>query len=240
MSHRIIILGDTHFPFHSKLALKQVYNILRQFSLDKKIKHTVIQIGDLYDLFSFGKYPRSLDHITPKQEVTSARAEAEAFWQKIKNILPNAECYQMLGNHDSRKSKRVLECLPEIYHLASSKELWRFQGVHTMDSERDELIIDNICYQHGFRTKLGDHAKHNLISTVCGHSHVGGVIFFRYKEKILFELNAGFLADDTSFALSYTQQRRLSKWTLGLGIIDHLGPRFSPIENPKDTRKKFL
>ncbi len=110
----------------------------------------------------------------------------------------------------------------------AAKGLWEFDGVTTMGSERDELIIDGILYMHGFR-KHGDHVKYNLMSTVCGHSHTGGVVFHPIKGKTLFELNAGYLGDPKSAALSYTRQSKISKWTLGLGYIDDYGPRFVPL-----------
>jgi hypothetical protein len=64
-----------------------------------------------------------------------------------------------------------------------------------------------------------------LMSCAVGHSHVGGVAYRSIQGKVLFELNAGLLGDPEAKGLSYTPQK-LTRWTLGWGFIDQLGPRF--------------
>ncbi len=127
--------------------------------------------------------------------------------------------------------KRAEEKLPEAQDIIKKSllELYRFKGVTTIEDDRKELIIDGVVYMHGYRSKLGDHTRYNNRSTVVGHSHVGGVVFCQYDKGILFELNAGFLADETAEPLRYRPQT-ISRWTLGYGLIDEKGPRFCPIE----------
>ncbi len=71
--------------------------------------------------------------------------------------------------------------------------------------------------------------QYNTRSTIVGHSHVGGVVFRQSSKGTIFELNAGYLADETAEPLRYRPQT-ISKWTLGYGLIDEKGPRFCPIE----------
>lgn len=158
-----------------------------------------------------------------------ARKMAEDFWIEIKDAAPSAKLKQLKGNHDERPSKQLIEKAPEYdFLLKHIDELFSFGGVWTQKSERDELIMGNILFQHGFRSKLGDHCKHNKMNTVCGHTHKGGVHFERLGKEVIWELNAGYLGDPESLPLSYTKQRKISKWTKGLGIIDKDGPRFIP------------
>lgn len=223
MSYRILVAPDIHFPFHSRNGLKQFY------SLASKLAPThILQLGDLIDAYSLGRWPRSYNEMTPKQELESAREESLSFWATVKSLAPRSKCHQLIGNHDERLTKKLYALFPEAESLIDPGALFSFKGVKTQDSERDELIIENICFMHGFRSKLGDHARANSMNTVCGHSHRGGVSYFRLGPKTLWELNAGHLADETSRPLSYTKQRQLSHWTLGCGFIDHLGPRFIP------------
>lgn len=49
--------------------------------------------------------------------------------------------------------------------------------------------------------------------------------FKRIGGKTLYELNAGYLGDPESKALSYTPTK-ITNWTLGWGYIDEDGPRF--------------
>lgn len=222
MRKRILVIGDTHFPFVSS-RISRLYDVAKELQ-----PNHIVQVGDLYDMFSFSKYPRTHTIMTPRQELEKGQKMARSMWDKLKTIAPDAKCHQLLGNHDGRVMKRIIESVPEAETLIDIGSLFRFQGVTTTASEREELIIGDILFMHGFRSKLGDHVSHNKMSTVCGHSHVGGVVFVRLGDEILFELNAGFLAAEESKALGYTAQRRISKWTLGCGFIDEFGPRFIP------------
>ncbi len=197
--------------------------------LIRKLKpKVVVQLGDLYDLYSFSRFPRSLNVITPAQEIKQGRKGAEEMWKAVQQAAgKDVECWQLKGNHDARLARSIANALPEVEGMAALG-LWNFPGVTTLSAERDELILDGIVYMHGFR-KFGDHVRYNLMSTVCGHSHLGGVAFLPLKNKILFELNAGYLGNPKSTALSYTQQAKISRWSKGIGFIDEHGPRFIPL-----------
>lgn len=158
------------------------------------------------------------------------RQMAEHMWAKIRKDCPHAECYQLKGNHDSRPLDRTLEKYPEIEALLDIQALWEFPGVTTQRSERDELIINDIVFMHGYRSKLGDHARHNQKNTVCGHSHRGGVWNGRLGDQVVWELNAGHISDPTSIPLSYSKQRKISNTVAGFGLIDRYGPRFVALE----------
>ena len=198
-------------------------------AINKKRKFYIIQLGDLYDMYSASKYVRSYDLMTPKDEFEQGRETSAEVWRILKKRAPKANCFQLTGNHDVRIYKRLMEKTPELASLVSFKSLFEFEGVKTIHDSTEELIIDDIVFMHGFRSKLGDHALYNRMSTVCGHSHKGGVLFFPHKDKMIFELNAGYLADSDTVPMRYSMQR-ISKNTHGFGLVDEYGPRFIPIE----------
>ncbi len=218
-----MILGDLHAPFHCRRVVAKAIELI------KRIKpKVVVQVGDLLDFYAFSRYPRSLNLLTPQQEIKSGRRVAEDLWEDVQAAAgKKVECFQLMGNHDSRLAKRIAEALPEVEGMVP-KGLWTFDGVTTIESEREELILDGVVYMHGYR-KHGDHVKYNLMSTVHGHHHTGGVVFLPVKNKILFELDAGYLANFKSPAMSYGMQSRVTKWTHGVGVIDADGPRFVPL-----------
>lgn len=221
---KIVVLGDIHFPFHNERALKKA------LALIKKEKPThVVQIGDLYDQYAFSRFSRK-NIMLPDEELGRARASACQMWSTIRKSVPGVRCYQILGNHDLRLIKRAQERLPEAQDLVTESvlELYRFEKVTTVEDDREELILSNILFHHGYRSKLGDHMKFNSQNTVVGHSHTGGVVFEQRDGRIIWELNAGYLADESAEPLKYRPQRT-SKWTLGIGIIDKHGPRFVPL-----------
>lgn len=188
----------------------------------------VIQVGDLYDFFSWSRFPHSRDVMTPSEEITTGREQAEKMWKRINRASPSSKLYQLKGNHDERPIKRVYEKLPEIAELVKEKlgDLFQFENVKTHNEQAEELIIGTFVFMHGYRLKLGDHAKHNRQSTICGHTHRNGVFYFRQGGQTIWELNCGFVADPFSRAMSYSLQRKFRNYTKGVGVIDGYGPRF--------------
>lgn len=219
---KIVVIGDCHKPFVSADALSMVYTII-----EKEQPDVVIQVGDLYDLYAQSRFPRSLNLMTPEAEETLARNMAIEMWATIKKLVPNANCFQLCGNHDIRPLKNVQAKWPEGEHWVKKEYISRmtFEGVKTIYDPTEELIIDDIVVIHGYLSGLGSHRDYNQSNVICGHSHRGGVSYRPLKEKVLWELNAGLIGDPYSKALSYRPQR-LHAWTLGIGIVDELGPRF--------------
>lgn len=197
----------------------------------------MVQIGDLYDFYSFSRFPWSRNIMTPQQEVMEGRQLAEDMWDKIKSIVPKAELYQLRGNHDDRPYKRLLEKCPEFELFGGIDDYYKFDGVNTICSQREELFINDICFIHGYRGRIGDHLKFNHMNTVTGHTHRGGVLYFPIRFETLWELNAGHMTDRTAKPLSYTAQKRISNWTLGYGLIDQWGPRFVSLNFEKTKVK---
>lgn len=217
---KMVILGDTHFPFVHKPSLEKALKFIKEFQ-----PKYVIQVGDLYDMLSHGRFPRSLSNYNPREEMLEGRRMAADLWKQVQAVAPKAECHQILGNHDVRPMKKILEAYPEAEVFFDFEKWFKFDNVNTHADIRKELMLNGICFLHGYRSRLGEHRDYNRLSTVCGHSHLGGVSYRNYGNEILFELNAGYLGDPESKALSYTPQKIIN-WTHGIGVIDQYGPRF--------------
>lgn len=215
MNTRVLVIGDLHFPFHCNKALTKLY------ALAKELKPThIIQIGDLLDQYVFSKYARSMD-VSPKEDIDFGLEKAVEMWQKLQNISKNAKCYQLMGNHDVRISKRISERLPEMGRFFSHKNFYKFENVKTMESDRDYLEIDGVIYVHGWLSKSLDHAKYFNKPTVHGHRHRPCIEFDNPK---LWSMDVGFMADEKSLPLQYTPNR-FCKWTKSCGIVINKEPR---------------
>lgn len=227
---RGIFFGDIHFPFHHKICLP----IAMFLSLRGKYDY-VCQVGDLYDWYSASKFSRSFNVFTPKLERQWSRYYAEMFWGFIHTHLPDAEKYQIRGNHDVRPERRIIDKAPEFETdlETSMRQHYEFENVKTIMDAREELYIDDICVVHGYLSGLtGKHAQFNLKNVVCGHTHRGGVVYIRndgHDGGTIFEANAGYLADPYSKGLAYTMQRRATNWNWGVLAVDEWGPKFVPI-----------
>jgi predicted phosphodiesterase len=233
----ILVIGDTHFPYHCKSSFSAMYSILKKLP---DFTH-IIQIGDLYDLYNLSRYPRSMDLDKPAEEIKKGRVCAEKMWRKLRKLYPEAKCYQLIGNHDDRLRKQVISKLPELYDLIDMAHLWKFDGVSSQSSQAEELIIklgkSEVIFIHGHYGKIGQHLNHNMSNTAYGHSHKGSCYFRRLKDAVIWEINAATMADLTSLPLSYTAQRKFSSYMNGFAIIDDLGPRFIPLVEGKTWSK---
>lgn len=218
----IAIMGDLHEPFSDPRVKAEFIEFVRIHKPEY-----VVQVGDAFDAYAHSKFPRSHNIYTPKQEEDLARKNLEEFWANVKSASPLSKCVMLCGNHCLRPIKRVLEAVPSIEHWAEKyfQELMTFQGVHTQIDPREEYVIGDIAFLHGYRSRLGEHRDHMLMNAVVGHTHLGGVSFRQIHGKVLWELNAGFAGNVESKALSYTSQK-MSKSTLGFGYINEYGPMF--------------
>lgn len=223
----ILVIGDCHFPFHDKRAFRAMFRAISEMEFTH-----IVQIGDLLDCYNFSDFPRSYNLMTPAEEIEDGLNCAREMWFKLKELNPKAICYQILGNHEQRILKKISK-VPELESLFDVKSIFKFDGVHTMDSMRDELILKDICFMHGYYCKEGQHLAHNHMNTVIGHAHRGWVVHKKIKGNLLWELNAGCLADLDSKPLGYTAQRKLNNMQNGFGLIDDLGARFVPIVDGK-------
>lgn len=218
---RTLVIGDCHFPFVHKPTLEKIYEFARTHKPE-----IIIQVGDLYDLYAHSKFPRSQNVYSPVEEERLAREGAELMWKTLKEICPDAECYQMYGNHDVRPIKRTMEVAPQMEHIVAKyiESLMSFDGVKLIVDPREELIIGDIQFIHGYRSKIGDHRDYTLMNTVCGHLHRAGVMYRRVNGRAIWEMNVGFIGDPESKVFGYTPQK-IKDYTLAFGWIDCYGPR---------------
>jgi hypothetical protein len=223
---KTLFIGDVHHPFAHQKTLEAAY----RFAALHKPKR-IIQGGDLYDMYSHTKFPRSHNVFMPKEEHEMSRHHAEKMWAELKNASPDAICTQLWGNHDARPLKRILEVYPsaEDWVTQMLTQMMSFPGVHTMASYREELFLPgNIQVIHGHRSKPGDHMNFSLMNSVNFHTHLGSVVYRNlHRHGIRWELNGGFVADPEAKGLTYTPQR-ITNWTRGFGYLDEYGPRFIP------------
>lgn len=221
----IASISDIHWPFHSQRVidafLKYVGNNKPDF---------VFLNGDAWDMYSHSKFPRSHNIFTPREEETTAREQNIKFWESIILASPNSICTQMMGNHDIRPMKRVLEVYPEAEDWIKERltKLFTFQGVNIIFDPREEVILGDICIFHGYRSGLGQHRDYTLLNCINGHTHVGGTVFRRIRGQTLWELNSGLAGDPEAKGLTYTPQK-ITHWTPGFGVVDKNGPRFIPV-----------
>ena len=193
---KIVAIGDTHMQWMHKPTFDKIIELIKFWSPDY-----VVQVGDLFDFFSWSRFPKNTSLITPQEELHCSRLMAENFWKLVHLAAKKAKLYQIKGNHCDRVIKRTSEMAPELIPFVGPQlhKIYEFDNVKTIHDSTDELIIEDILFMHGFRTKLGLHCIHNQMNTVHGHSHRGGVFFYpTIKGRQIWELDVGHIADPSA------------------------------------------
>lgn len=215
----IFALGDVHFPFVNKKALK--WAIKRIKTLQPEY---VVQVGDLNDQYCFSRFAKKVNIMTPKAELDLARKMGEEMWAEIRAAAPKAKCIQLLGNHDIRIEKVLEGKAPELDFVTDWRRLYKFDGVTTYYDPREEVFIGDVCLMHGYMGH-GKHALNNLCPTIIGHLHAPSIRYFNSRRGLFWEANAMFLGDTDSPAFAYTNQKLLTGWANGVCVVDEYGPR---------------
>jgi len=215
-----------HLPWTSWKNVEKVYDFIGSHPVD-----VIIQLGDLYDLFSYSKFARSQDEIKPHEEIDLAQESAASFWKAIHKIAPKAEKKLLIGNHGERLYKRACERWPEIAKFVAKlqADIHTFPNVETIHDGRAGVFIDDVLYIHGYLTQLGQHMRSLGANVVHGHTHRAGILIEQHMGKKLFELDCGYLADPNAVPLQYGPTKHI-KWVQGFGVIDKFGPRFISTE----------
>ena len=216
--YKILAIPDLHFPFANHYLLTKLYRAISKLEFD-----VIINLGDLLDQYVFSKYKKDLSFMNPKAEILKGLQRAHDFWNKIHRISPKSKRFQLKGNHDERLMKRILEKMPEIKDIFEERiNLYDFEDVEVMKSERDYVEIDNIVYCHGWHSVRWKHVKHFGKSVVHAHTHKANMIVKNDEStdyKLMFELDCGNLINSMNLPFNYTPST-FTKWKAGYGIID--------------------
>lgn len=149
----------------------------------------------------------------------------EEFWATIRllNRNPKAEYIQMLGNHDVRPHKRLVEKCPDLEPFFDFRSAFEFIGVKTHFDPRAVVMVNGFACHHGWKSRFGSHAM-ELGNCIVGHTHKPGIHIVSYGGKKLIEVNCGYLADPLAKQLGYTATN-VTTWSHAVAEVDEDGPR---------------
>jgi predicted MPP superfamily phosphohydrolase len=204
---KVLAIPDQHHPWASKPALDWVTAVAKREKPD-----VIVNLGDALDLYSLSRYPRSHNLYTPAEELRLGMEGYRKHWEALQKAAPKARCVIIDSNHGDRLIKRILERLPEAESLITNP--FAVDGVEALE----RVEFEGVLYEHGYRSKPEDHARHNLQSTVHGHLHTATLHWFNLRGKSRFNLNCGWLGDDGARVFRY-RQAAVSHWTLACGMV---------------------
>lgn len=211
---KLLIIPDTHRPYHDKRAWSLVLKTGKFFMPDELI--ILGDFADFYAVSSHNKDPeRALRFNDELSDVITGLKELKALKAK-KNVF-------IAGNHEDRLTRYLQSKAPELYNVVSIPALLQL----------DMLGFEYVPYRNFYQTgKLylthdvgssGSSALQNALKTfnrniITGHTHrMGLVIEGSIEQKTHLSASFGWLGN--SAEIDYMSKAKVYKdWQLGFGI----------------------
>ena len=165
---QVFVLSDLHIPYEDKETLSNVFDCLA----DAQPQYIVL-LGDVLDCYSISRFCKRPDRVRNLQD------EINIFYtmmRELKKDLPKTEIHYVLGNHENRLEKLVLDN-PGLFGLKAlhPEQLFRLDELGIF-YHKTKVKINDFIYYHGdvVRKNAGYSAKaeyedHKMNDGVSGH-----------------------------------------------------------------------
>lgn len=189
---KLLILSDTHVPYHDKKAVALTLKIIKAFR-----PHTIIHIGDLLDFMGLARFdnkdPRKLGKLQDELD------QAYGLLRDWREAAPNAEFYYLRGNHEYRLTKYVRNFAPEFHNLPglTLPKMLSLDDLQIKYIERGAMDYHGLLVKHGdvVRSRSGYTATAELeksgSSGLSGHTHRLGQVYSSNRSGMYTWVEAG-------------------------------------------------
>ena len=231
MQHqRVLVIPDTHVPFHDTLSWKLVLNVISDWEPDLVV--FIGDFGDNYAVSDHSKDPARKDLLA--DEVAKVNAELD----RVQELVDSKAVF-IEGNHEDRLRRYLWDKAPKLLGACDIDTLYRIRARGWKHVPyRDLHQIGNVTYTHDLGRSGANAARQSLLdlggNLVFGHTHRGAVVYQgEVKGSAHFALNVGWLGNVEQ--IDYMHKARAKRdWQLGFGTVIHAGPkrafaRFHPI-----------
>lgn len=207
------VIGDLHCPFIHPNYFRFCNDTFKSFNVGRKVS-----IGDLFDHYSYSRFPKKPLAMNARQEMKMAKSQIEPFCREF------SEMDIVLGNHDTRYIDRAEEFGIDEELIREFKDIYDLpKGWRVYDEYENFLTINDVLYIHGSAYNGKDGAKQAAIneqmSVVMGHGHAfAGVFPIANKRKLMFGMNVGCGIDVGAYAFAYNKKDKFRP-LLGCGIV---------------------
>ena len=216
---RILVISDTHCPYHHQDIIKFLTAIKDKYSPDK-----IIHIGDEIDNHAMSFHPSDASLYSAGDELKKAR---NTIWE-IESLFPKVSVIE--SNHGSLAYRKALvagipkEILRPYKHILDVKN---WDWTHHL-----ELTLPNkqpCFFVHGLSANTRTLMTSKMMSAVQGHYHEKFEIIYQGNgERLNFGMTVGCLIDDNSMAFHYNKVFA-KRPIIGCGIIIDSQPKLLPL-----------
>ena len=200
---RMLVVGDIHAPFNHPDYLEFCQDVYAKWNLNQ-----VIFIGDIIDNHYASFHTTDPDGLGGGDELSLAIKEVSK-WYKV---FPKADV--TIGNHDRMVMRKGFESqIPKRWIKSYNEVLgtpkWKWV---------ENIVYDEVLYEHGEGGQAQMKAKNNMMSSVCGHTHTEAYVkWFVGKRFRVFAMQTGCGIDIKSYATAYA--KNFKRQALGCGVV---------------------
>lgn len=219
--NRILVFGDTHFPYQVEGMFDFLADVKREYKPD-----CVICVGDGTDMYNASRYPKDPNH--PDSFINEVKKVHKCV-KKLAKLFPKLTW--TMGNHDDRLARAIQSAgLPSELMKTFGEFIKAPKGWEFVDSKLDVTLTvqatkEQITFAHhrGVNTFLI--AQRLGRSFVAGHSHSkGNVVAYNNGLKTFFGVNNPCLISNTGSPFSYAKISNINP-VRGCTLIENGIPR---------------
>ena len=223
---RILIISDTHAPYHHKDAIRFLTAIKEKYDPDR-----VIHIGDEADKHALSYHDSDPDLDSAGRELEQAK---EFLW-KIEELYPRMTVIE--SNHGSlalRKAKTA--GIPRAY-LRPYKEIYETPKWNWVPHLTLTLPNGQPChFVHGLSANTRTLTLSKGMSAVQGHYHEKfEIVYWGNEERLNFGMTVSCLIDDDAMAFNYNKVF-VKRPIIGCGMIIDSQPKQIPLVKKTNGR----
>lgn len=188
----ILVASDIHFPYQDDTAITAFIDYAAVMQPE-----VIVLNGDLLDFYKLSRFSKDPSGKNPAEEIEMVRE----FLANLRSKVPDAKIYYVIGNHETRLEKYVLDNAPQIACLIDNvfeivkTENYKVVGCSSL------TVNDMFVFKHGNRLgpKSGLSAIKELeshyLSGATGHTHRLARFSTRKSGRRFIWLETGCLCD---------------------------------------------
>lgn len=222
----VIVGSDIHIPFQDDKAVNAFVEYIETeyLSTPKNLMLPVIVLnGDVLDMFMLSKFTKG-EGRNPMEEIMMCRD----FLKRLREAAPESDIYYVIGNHETRLERYVLNKAPELSSLIEDVfsiikvEDFKVRGCASL------TINDSVVFKHG--TLLGNKSglsaikemENAYMSGATGHTHRLCKYIARKSGRKFVWIETGCLCDlNPEYMINPNWQQGFATFTFAGGKLKH-------------------
>ena len=220
MNKRILVISDTHFPYHHQDTFVFLTKLKKIYKPD-----TVVHIGDEMDWHSVNvSHVINPDLPSPADELLIGRS----LCGQLEKIFPKMVLLE--SNHGSMILRRAMAKGMSKFFIKDYNEIldvnrdWKWKEKHIIETDKGKIL-----FAHQFSADISKAVKQSAMSCVQGHYHCSSSISYIANDFHLnWGMSVGCLVDKKSLAMAYMKVN-LAKPVLSCGVITEGIPYIVPM-----------